>query len=44
MEFVVTLHSGSDVVTAFPSDQQANAIALWQRYVADGKRASLSIA
>jgi hypothetical protein len=31
VEYVVTLHGETDVVTAYPSEQQANAIALWQR-------------
>lgn len=43
MEYVVTLHGETDVVTAYPSDQQAKAIALWQQYVADGKFATLTV-
>lgn len=43
MEYVVTLHGESDVVTAYSSHQQAEAIALWQQYVADGKLATLTV-
>ncbi|SBW84803.1 hypothetical protein PVE_R2G0778 [Pseudomonas veronii 1YdBTEX2] len=39
----MTLHGESDVVTASPSDQQAQAIAQWQQYVADGKFATLTV-
>ncbi|MBP3998344.1 hypothetical protein [Pseudomonas koreensis] len=45
MECEVTLHCGEgvdDVVTVYPGDQQAEAFALWQRYVADGKLATLT--
>lgn len=44
MENVVTLHGLIDVATVYPFDQQAEAISLWQQYVADGKRASLTVA
>lgn len=43
MEYVVTLHGESDVVTAFPSDQQDKAVDLWKQYVADGKFATLTV-
>jgi|LNAP01.1.fsa_nt_gb hypothetical protein len=43
MEYVVTLHGDSDVVTAFPSNQQDKAIALWKQYVADRKFATLTV-
>ncbi|TCV62769.1 hypothetical protein [Pseudomonas fluorescens] len=47
MECKVTLHCGDGdgkdhVVTAYPGNQQAEAFALWQRYVADGKLATLT--
>jgi hypothetical protein len=44
MEYVVTLHGEIEVVSAYPSDQQAQAISLWQQYVADGKFATLTVA
>lgn len=43
MEYLVTLHGDTDVVTAFPKDQQEKAIALWQQYVTDGKFATLTV-
>lgn len=43
MEYLVTLHDETNVVTAFPKDQQEKAIALWQQYVADGKIATLTV-
>lgn len=43
MEYVVTLHGENDVVTAYSSDQQAEAILQWQQYVSDGKFATLSV-
>lgn len=43
MEYLVTLHGETNVVTAFPKDQQEKAIALWQQYVADGKFATLTV-
>lgn len=43
MEYLVTLHGETNVVTAFPKGQQEKAIALWQQYVADGKFATLTV-
>ncbi|WP_256351033.1 hypothetical protein [Pseudomonas veronii] len=43
MEYLVTLHGDNEVVTAFPKDQQEKAVALWQKYVADGKLATLTV-
>jgi hypothetical protein len=44
MEYLVILHTGNgDVRTRYPVDQQSKAIALWQNYVSDGKKASLLI-
>ncbi|WP_282287994.1 hypothetical protein [Pseudomonas sp. PS02302] len=43
MEYLVTVHGDTDVVTAFPRHQQAQAIELWQRYVAEGKFATLTV-
>lgn len=43
MEYLVTLHGQTNVVTAFLKDQQEKAIALWQQYAADGKIATLTV-
>lgn len=43
MEYLVTLHTANDdVCSRFPSHKQAEAIALWQEYVANGKFATLT--
>lgn len=45
MEYTVTLHTANgDVRTAYPANQQSQAVALWQAYAAEGKQASLSSA
>lgn len=43
LEYVVTLHGDNEVVTAYPSDQQAQAMAMWKRYIEHGKFASLTV-
>ncbi|MFL1449178.1 hypothetical protein ACI77O_12355 [Pseudomonas tritici] len=44
MEYLVTLHADAgDVRTAYTENKQEQAVSLWQSYVADGKRASLTI-
>lgn len=41
---VVVLHTeGGDVRSSYPADKQADAIALWRDYAANGKKASLIV-
>lgn len=43
MEILVILHTGhGDVRTSYPSEKQAEAIALWKGYVDSGKKATLT--